>query len=368
MQPDASHIPDGDPPAKSSWRFIYRLFVLVTYVVAALCLVVLGVATVAFLAYQHVTRIGVTGPTVAVTVPEGATGQDIARLLEDHGLIEHNGLFRLALRLDDNPQPIRHGIYEIPRGHSATQILHQLYDGPNYHLHSNQVRITIPEGLSLVQMAELFERPEAFLAAAEQPQYREALGLETDTIEGYLMPDTYFFDAIPSEAEVVERMFRHFMQVKAALEADLPEDGSMDFHTLVTIASLVEREARAPEERPLVAAVILNRLEIDMPLQMDSTLQFALNKYGQRMLEADKEVDSPYNTYRYRGLPPGPIASPSRSSMEAVLQPAEVDYLYFVSNADGRTHTFSSNYDDHLRAVQHYRREIAEQRRALENP
>ena len=352
---------------RRSGRFIYRLFIILTYVITGLSLVVFAMAVAAFVAYQHIMRPGTPGRTITLTIPEGATGQEIGTLLQQQGLIEHRGMFRLALRLEETPGSIRHGIYEIPKGYSTLQILHKLYEGPKYHLHMNQVRVTIPEGLSLQQMADLFDNPDAFLQAAANPAYIRQLGIGIDSLEGFLMPDTYFFSDIPSEAEVVDRMFQQFLLVMDDLNQDIPDNQEIDPHLLVTIASLVEREARVAEERPLVAAVIFNRLDNNMPLQMDSTLQYALNKYGQRMLDVDKEVESPYNTYMYRGLPPGPIASPSRSSLEAVLNPANVDYLYFVSNADGQTHTFSSNYDDHLRAVQRYRQEISVQRRTLES-
>jgi UPF0755 protein len=132
---------------------------------------------------------------------------------------------------------------------------------------------------------------------------------------------------------------------------------------IVTVASLVEEEARVDEERAIVAAVIYNRLSKGRPLEMDSTLQFALGKYGQRLLSEDKAVESPYNTYRKAGLPPGPISNPGVASLRAAMAPADMDYLYFVSNADGLTHTFSRTLKEHNAAVARYRKEIAVQRR-----
>jgi UPF0755 protein len=152
----------------------------------------------------------------------------------------------------------------------------------------------------------------------------------------------------------------------------IPGAERYDKLSIVTVASLIEEEAKISEERPLVAAVLYNRIEKGMPLQMDSTLQYALGKYGQRMLDSDKEIDSPYNTYRNKGLPPGPISSPGVDSLRAALAPAQRDYLYFVSNADGTSHTFSSTYEDHLKAVSQFRRDIAvqrqEQRQRQEQP
>jgi UPF0755 protein len=180
------------------------------------------------------------------------------------------------------------------------------------------------------------------------------------------MPNTYYFEKRPSERDVIERMAAEFEKTYAALVRECPPPEGRDKLVIITVASLVEEEARTPEERSKVAAVIYNRLKKGMPLQLDSTLQYALNKYGQRILYDDREVDSPYNTYENPGLPPGPISSPGLDSIKAALQPADADYLYFVSNADRKTHTFSSSEADHLRAVNHFRKEIAPQRKSLE--
>jgi len=160
-------------------------------------------------------------------------------------------------------------------------------------------------------------------------------------------------------------MAAQFEKEYAALLEEIPGAAQRDIKEIVTVASLVEEEARVDEERPQIAAVIYNRLNKDMALQMDCTIQYALGKYGQRILYEDREVDSPYNSYLYLGLPPGPISSPGLASLRAAMHPAEVDYLYFVSNADGKTHTFSSTSSEHIRAVRRFRREIAPQRRAL---
>ena len=177
------------------------------------------------------------------------------------------------------------------------------------------------------------------------------------------MPNTYFFDRPPTEREVVDRMVDHFVKVRDDIFAQYPEAAKVDMHKVLTVASLIEEEARLDDERPLVAAVIYNRLEQNMPLCFDSTLQFALGKYGQRMLDKDKEIDSPYNTYKYAGLPPGPISSPGKASILAALHPAEVKYIFFVSNADGKSHTFSETMAEHNRAVAQFRKDIANQRR-----
>lgn len=351
----------SEPRPKRRWTFGRFIIMFFLYLWAVLLLVVIGVGVLAFVIHDHITQPGSPGPEISVIIPAGASGQRVAEILHDEGLVAHPSFFTWAMRLDDSDRPIIQGSYALPRGLSPTQLLQLLQEGPE----RDRFRVTIPEGLAIPQMAELFDDPEAFLEAASDPELIERLEIEAETLEGFLMPNTYFFDAEYTEREVVERMVAQFELEYALLLERFPEAAERDKLELITIASLIEEEARAHEERPLVAAVIYNRLETDMPLQMDSTLQFALQKYGQRMLNADKEVDSPYNTYMHRGLPPGPISSPGLASIEAALTPAEVDYLYFVSNADGRTHTFSVTYAEHQRAVAEFRRLSAIQRAAM---
>jgi UPF0755 protein len=331
-------------------------------------LLLLGAAAcgvIAFVVYDNVLLPGKPGETVNVTIPVGATGRDVGRILQQAALLDHEAYFRLALKYDGANKPIRSGIYELPRGLSALELLHRLYEGPTRPLEDNKV--TIAEGLSLAQAAAEFPHPDAFVEAASDPALIARLGLQTKTLEGFLMPSTYFFAKPPTERQVAERMVDQFEKVWAKLVQTFPDAAQRDRLEVVTVASLVEKEAKVPEERPKVAAVIYNRLKQNMPLQLDSTLQYALNKYGQRMLDVDKEVDSPYNTYKHPGLPPGPISSPGLDSMRAALQPAQEEYLYFVSNADAKTHTFSKSMDEHLKAVARYRREIAKQRQEQQN-
>ena len=362
-----------------------------------LILLSLGAGLLAFLAYQHITQPGVPGETVRITIPEGATGKDAARILAAQGLVEHEIFFLIAIRLDKsqfvNPtvcqtatncgqtvrKAVKQGWYALPRGLSPMELLHILQEGSNRTPEPSEVpdelKITIPEGLSIAQMAQQFANPEAFIEAASDPTRimdRDTgaliarLGIKAKTLEGFLMPNTYYFDDKPTERQVVERMLAEFGKTYSGLTREYPPPARYDMLNIVTVASLVEEEAKLSEERPKVAAVIYNRLKKGMPLQLDSTLQYALNKYGQRMLYSDRETDSAYNTYKNTGLPPGPISSPGADALKAALKPADADYLYFVSNADGKSHTFSSNEADHLKAVRHFRKEIAPQRKALE--
>lgn len=350
---------------RKKFRFWRWMGALVMYGLAGSVVLIAGAATFGYLLYDHVTFERAGGPAVAVEIPKGSSGRDVGRILADAGLIEYEGFFRLAVQLEPAEPVIRHGLYELNQGLSARGLLRQLEAGPLKPLEVDRVKVTIPEGLAVPQIAELRPDGEAYAAAAADEALRRRLGVPGETLEGYLMPDTYFFDTEPDAAALVARQVEHFEDVYAALVQEIPGSEQHDRNMIMTIASLVEEEARVDAERPIIAAVMYNRLEIGMPLQMDSTLQYALGKYGQRMLNSDKEVDSPYNTYRYKGLPPGPISSPGAASIRAALAPADVDYLYFVSNADGKTHTFSTTIEEHEQAVIRYRREIAEQRREL---
>jgi len=349
---------DSTQPRRSCARIVFRLFLLC---VALFVLAAAGAGFGAYLLYEHITGEGVAGALVRIEIPAGATAQNAGQVLAGAGLIEHEIMFRVAVRLDTVRKPVQQGIYDLPQGLSPTELLRMLQEGPNV-----RFPIMIPEGLTIKQASKLFDGPDAFIAAASDPELIRSLGIDAETLEGFLMPDTYVFDKEPSPADVVRRMVEQFKKRYDALAAEAPGAPARDLIEVVTVASLVEEESRVKEERPLVAAVIYNRIKGKMTLDFDSTLQFALDKYGQPLLNIDKQTDSPYNTYRNAGLPPGPISSPGVDSLRAALEPADVDYLFFVSNADGKTHTFSATLEEHNKAVAKYRREIAVQREEQE--
>jgi UPF0755 protein len=329
-------------------------------VAIAALVVVLGFAVV-----QTVRGPGVQGDPVVVTVPEGMSGREVAKLLAEQGLVDHEILFRIALRIDESGETIKHGSHRVPEGAAPLEILRILQQPPNPSLDANKYKFTVPEGLTVRQIAELMPDPEAFLAEVSGIPMKDEFGIDAPGPEGFLMPNTYFFDEPPTSALLLRRLLDQFKSDYAQLQAEFPE-AAKDVFKVVTIASLIEEEVRTDGERPLVSSVIHNRLEKGRALEMDSTLQYVLNKYGQRLLNGDKEVDSPYNTYKYAGLPPGPISNPGLKSLRYALAPADTDYLYFVSNADGKTHTFSKTLREHEAAVAKFRREIREQRRELQ--
>jgi UPF0755 protein len=341
-------------------RKIVRAFVLFG---TLFLIMVAAIGAGAYLFYQHVTEPREATGSLEFIVVEGVSGSEIAIKLAREEFIEHPLFFRLALKLDKTPGVIKHGIYELPVGVSPLQLLDELQRQTPAPILSNTFKVTLPEGLTLQQMAAQFDDPQAFLDAANALNTFELFGVDVGTPEGFLMPNTYYFDDPPSPDEVVERMAQEFRKTLEKIKSDFPEMNERDLVEVVTIASLIEEEARKDDERPLVAGVIYNRLEKGMALEMDSTLQYALKKYGERLLSSDTEVDSPYNTYRRKGLPPGPISNPGEASLRAAINPADVEYLFFVSNADGESHTFSKTLKEHNRAVAKYRKAMREQRR-----
>lgn len=353
-------IAPSPPPRKKKRRIWLKLF-------GFLFLLFIGILVAcgsgAYLLYDHITQPRAGAGEVEFIVPEGATGYAVGELLADQGFIEHEAFFRVAIALNPSNVSIRHGRYLLPKGESPVQLLERLRNTTPIAEPGEVFKVTIPEGLTIAQIAERRPDPAAFLAAVDALDLFEIFGVSARSAEGFLMPNTYHFEGEPTEEQLVARMAEQFNREYEALLARFPDVVIEDQVVLLTIASLIEEEARVDEERALVSAVIHNRLKQGMPLDMDSTLQYALNKYGQRLLNEDKEVDSPYNTYKRRGLPPGPISNPGIKSIEAALHPADVDYIFFVSNADGQTHTFTSNLRDHNAAVAKYRREIREQRR-----
>jgi UPF0755 protein len=322
-------------------------------------ILVLLLAAVAYGAWFHETQWPVRGggdPPQALVVAQGAGVLDIGRRLHELGLVRHPEVFRFYVLSRGETGRLRAGEYALEGSMSLEQVVDKLVRG-------DVVRhtVTFPEGTNLEDMARLAAVKgiplEAFLAAARNPELIKDLDPDAKDLEGYLFPDTY---DVPRGAEpaaqLVARMVRRFRTVMAPELTQLPSGRSL--RQVVTLASIVETETARPEERPRVAAVFLNRLQRRMPLQTDPTVIYALRKagtYDGNIRKGDLDVDSPYNTYRFPGLPPGPIASPGRASLQAALHPAQSRELYFVSKNDG-SHQFSESLAEHERWVNLYQR------------
>lgn len=297
-----------------------------------------------------------TGAVVRVSIPAGASFRAAADSLHAAGLVASPTLFGLYARLTGGTRDIKAGTYGLHRGMGWSALVDALRRGQGL-----EQRLTIPEGWSLRQivpaLAKALGAPEdSVWAAVRDTALLHELDLPTPTLEGYLFPDTYVFAYGTSPRVAVREMVRRFQDVwQPAWDARL-QQLAMSRNDIVTLASIIEQEARIPEERPVISAVYHNRLKDQMPLQADPTVQYALGTHHDRVTYKDLEVPSPYNTYRHLGLPPGPIDSPGRASLEAALYPASVPYLYFVADTDGH-HEFRTTFREHKRAKAEIRRE-----------
>lgn len=283
----------------------------------------------------------------------------IADMLARSGVVRSAALFRLAARVSGSTN-LKPGSYTFREGTPVNRVLDRLERGPVVSVR----RLTFPEGFTLEQIAERAAelpgvRTDEFLALARlEGRSFGAPFHPPANLEGFLFPDTYDFDARATARDVIARMVENFdARVAKPLAADLRRAAVRGYslRQIVIIASLIEREARVAEERPLVAAVIYNRLAKGMPLQIDATVQYVIG-HRERLLYRDLEVDSPYNTYRIAGLPPGPICNPGLASIKAALHPADVPYLYYTAKADG-SHEFTETLEQHNAATRQAREE-----------
>jgi UPF0755 protein len=325
--------------------------------------VLVGLAALAggaWFAWRHETRsvkLAEGTPPVKLVVPPGSSAGAIGRKLEALGLVRHPLLFVALVRTRGVDGQLKAGEYALEGPLSLEGMVDVIARG-------DVVRhdVTIPEGRTIEETAALAGKAgletEEFLAAARDPGLIEDLDPDATDLEGYLFPDTYHvpLTADPARA-LVRRMLQRFREVVSPELARIAEK-ELSVREVVILASLVELETAAVEERPRIAAVFQNRLQRRMLLQTDPTVIYALKQDGRwngNIRRKDLEMDSPYNTYRYPGLPPGPIGSPGRDAILAVLDPLETRELYFVSRNDG-THEFSATLREHNRAVDRYQR------------
>lgn len=290
------------------------------------------------------------GVTARATIPKNATLRVAADSLSSAGLIGSPTLFRIYARIRGGGRPIRAGTYVLPRNIGWSGILDALNGGKGL------VRmVTIPEGFAIPQIvrtvsARLQVPAESVEVAVRDTSWLRRFDIPSGSLEGYLFPDTYTVPEGSSAAEAVSLMAKRFEQAwKPQWTARLDTLG-LSRHDVMTLASIVEREARLPEERPVIAGVYLNRLRAGMRLQADPTVQYALPAHKPRLFYKDLRVKSLYNTYIHKGLPPGPIASPGEPSIVAALYPAKVPYKYFVAFPDGH-HEFRATIKQHEVAV-----------------
>jgi UPF0755 protein len=294
------------------------------------------------------------GPSTRVIIPRGSTFADAADSLSKANLVGWRKMFRVYARVTGGDRNIKPGTYLLKHGTPWKDIIGALHGG-----HGLVNTITVPEGYTISQIAPLLAKTlrvpvESVQTAMRDTSLLARLDIPNPTLEGYLFPDTYAFPLGTTASQAVREMVydfeRRWKPDWDAKAADL----KINRNDLVTMASIVEREARVPEERPVIAAVYYNRLRKGMLLQADPTVQYALGHHVGRVLYKDLAVASPYNTYIHKGLPPGPVASPGVASLAAAANPANVPYLYFVASRDGH-HEFRMTLQEHTSAIREVR-------------
>ena len=296
------------------------------------------------------------GFPVRVIIPRGASFRVAADSMAASGVIRTPFMFRIYARISGRDRQIQAGTYLLRPGTPWSEVVRDMNGGT-----AIINRITIPEGFTIAQITPVLVRAlgvnaDSIDAVVHDSTLRAQLDDPASTLEGYLFPDTYVFAPGTSAREAIGEMVKRFQREwKPDYTAQAAALGYTR-HEIVTMASIVEKEAKVPEERPVIAAVYYNRLKDGMPLQADPTVQYALGHHTERVLYRDLTVDSPYNTYLHPGLPPGPIASPGGASLRAALKPAKVPFLYFVAAPDGH-HEFRETMAGHEQAKRAVRAE-----------
>ena len=293
-----------------------------------------------------------------VEIPPGTGTAGMGRRLAEAGVVRSAQSFRAGVWLRGSGRRLQAGEYRFDRPMTVAEVVDKIARGDVY------VRaLTFREGLTIREMAAVFESAgygsaADFVAASRNAALVRDFDPEAKDLEGYLFPDTYTLPRRTTAAQLVERMVSRFQKVLTSELRSRAAERGFTVRQVVTLASLVEKETAKAEERPVVAGVYANRLEMGMGLQCDPTVIYALmlaGRYDGNIRKGDLQIDSPYNTYRYAGLPPGPIAAPGEAALQAAVDPADVPYIYFVSRNDG-SHVFSATLEEHNRNVYNFQK------------
>ena len=297
--------------------------------------------------------VGNANRVIVLEIAEGVSLSEVARRLYRQNLVRSEWAFVWMGRLSGAERKIIPGEYEFHGGMDSSTILSKITKGELI-----RYTVTIPEGFSARRIADLLHEQrlvdrETFLRLTRDPVFIQTLALSVEDLEGYLFPDTYQFARHVEPARLIGTMVSRFKQTVTAEHRRRARELGLSMHQVVTLASVIEKETARPDERPLISGVFHNRLRRNIPLQSDPTVIYALHGFDGNLRKKDLSVESPYNTYRVLGLPPGPIANPGSAAIHAALYPAPTEYLYFVSRNDG-SHAFSTTLVEHNRAVRKY--------------
>ena len=298
--------------------------------------------------------------TISITIPNGANSKKIGEILENNDIIRNKNVFIIYSKMNDLDSKYRAGTYEINNSLSVKDISEILLSGKGF---SETIRFTIPEGYEIRMIIDRLVE----LGLGERENYEKILE-EADfdynflvnidrqeaKLEGYLFPDTYEVYKNTKERDIIDKMLKRFNEVFNDDYKRRAEELDMTIDEIITLASIIEREAKTDEDRKLISSAFHNRLKNNMYLQSCATVQYILKERKENLLYKDLEVQSPYNTYKNPGLPPGPIASPGLKSIEAALYPENTEYLYFFAKDDG-SHVFSKTFKEHLQLQNKYK-------------
>lgn len=331
-------------------------FIVVLLIIGLVCIIALA-AVFVYLGQVGKPMDKNNAQSISVVIPTGTGTNGIAQILQENGLIRDTAVFSLESKTKGYDGKYKAGEYALSKNMSMLEIMEKIISG-----NVNTIRFTIPEGYTLKKICDKLSaagliNEELFMQEVQSGSYNYQFLNDAPAgalrLEGYLYPETYDVYTTASEKDIIERMLLQFDKVFKQEYYDRAKELNLNINEVLTIASIIQGEAVKEDEMDIISSVIYNRLKIGKPLQVDATVQYALAERTDRVTTANTKVDSPYNTYQNKGLPPGPICSPGIKAIEAALYPAQTDYIYFVAKGDGY-HAFSSDYDQFLQDKKAY--------------
>lgn len=303
---------------------------------------------------------------IVIDIPTGSTLNQVTNILKENNLIKNKTLFKLYVRISNNTSKLKSGKYLFDQTYSNKEIIQDLCEGKIY---NDGIKITVPEGSTSFEIIDILVKNKlgdknVYEELINNPkEFKDKFEFLNDekivSLEGFLYPSTYYFEEEQSEKEILNYMIETFESKYSDKLEERQKELNKSLYEVINLASIVEKEAVLDEDRPIIASVFYNRIKIGMPLQSDATIQYIFKERKKSITYEDLKIDSPYNTYRVNGLPPTPIANPGIKSIEAVLYPANTEYLYFVATIDGGN-TYSKTYEEHVKNVEQYRKDREE--------
>lgn len=303
---------------------------------------------------------------IVVDIPTGSTLSQVTDILKENKLIKNKILFKLYVRVSNNTSKLKSGKYLFNQTYSNKDIVQDLSEGKVY---NDGIKITVPEGSTSFEIVDILVKNKLgdkniYEKLINNPkEFKDNFKFLDDekviSLEGFLYPSTYYFNENKTEKEILNHMLETFESKYTEKLQKRQKELKKSLYEVINLASIVEKEAVLDEDRPIIASAFYNRIKIGMPLQSDATIQYIFKERKKSITYNDLKIDSPYNTYKVQGLPPTPIASPGIKSIEAVLYPANTEYLYFVATIEGGN-TYSKTYEEHVKNVEQYRKDREE--------